>query len=1069
MTYTLYSLGDSQLLASILNGVAMIHASGDMALGASIGALIGIALLALKGLTSGNGQGFRYTEFVAGLILYLGFFSPTVEVAIEDAYTQEVRLVQGVPLGPAVTGSILSALGYRLTVLFETAFGTPAMTEIGYADTLEVILKVRKSLLTRIETGPPAAASAAIDLEGSLENYLKDCTLTGIDLGISAMDALIRNPDVVSALRFDSKVYVTEIRDGSDPTVMTCSDAWPRIETLLRTTGVPAIEQQLSAILGKSPVERLQRALEGLGLADTTAHQYMLSAFLIPLIEQGVVGRYQESQQPAQAAMLQEAIQQRAIQWSAEQTLFARIIRPMMAWIEGVTFAITPLMAFVILLGSRGIQMVGQYLLMLIWIQLWLPILAVVNLFITLSASGQLAALNAAGFNLPSVLGTYQMDMALQNWLSVGGMLAASTPAIALMLVYGGSITATHFLGRMQGGDFVNEKLLSPALHQNASLLETVSAHQQRPLSGITLAGSETTLPTFSLNRAYGQELSQGKAVLTQKSLSFMSELGRATRRQHQQLQEASQGQAIHRHQSSGQSETDRFLTATGEDFAKRYRESGLSAEDFTALVSGAAGMGLGTSGSKDALNANDWHLRLHAGLASQLQEQFHLQSGQAHEIASGLSETLSRDEGWQRELARSISHDAEHGVREIQGLGLSLEDQSGLRRAANETLSQEQSVRSLESAVSRIGASTSFSAAEVGRRIIEQPDSRVALHHALDATGLRADASELAEDWRQRGLILDREQAYAAAGVALLSGEMQPRIRPLSEADQPMAEHLGHLVLGEAFGLSLPERSVPGPEQHPLWDRAAQLDGVDPVAETAALKAEGPDAGHLAATVADGLARSRTRLDSEADASEAAYDGSRTWIDQRESELRPLFHKQGEEELTRSLHRAAEAPDTAPEKIHDRLVGGLYGMAEKLADLGLEAGKAFIEAHAAAKASGIEGKAQLQHLGNRIPEALGRVVQHWESQQLERLPPGLTPAQTDYYRAALFESFEGLPITGDYHPSQGRLGDARARLNQADPAHASDIARILTRAASQGRTDLLYLLAEFNRHQTTP
>jgi conjugal transfer mating pair stabilization protein TraG len=63
-----------------------------------------------------------------------------------------------------------------------------------------------------------------------------------------------------------------------------------------------------------------------------------------------------------------------------------------------------------------------------------MPILAIINLYITLSATAGLAALNLAQFNLPSIAGIYQMDMEIQNWLAVGGMLASSTPAIALML-----------------------------------------------------------------------------------------------------------------------------------------------------------------------------------------------------------------------------------------------------------------------------------------------------------------------------------------------------------------------------------------------------------------------------------------------------------------------------------------------------------------------------------------------------------------------------------------------------------------------------------------------------------
>jgi hypothetical protein len=79
---------------------------------------------------------------------------------------------------------------------------------------------------------------------------------------------------------------------------------------------------------------------------------------------------------------VEQAAQQRNAQWAAEQTLFTRLVRPMMTFFEGLIFAITPLMAFPIALGPAGIAMTGKYLLFALWIQLWMPIMAIINLYL---------------------------------------------------------------------------------------------------------------------------------------------------------------------------------------------------------------------------------------------------------------------------------------------------------------------------------------------------------------------------------------------------------------------------------------------------------------------------------------------------------------------------------------------------------------------------------------------------------------------------------------------------------------------------------------------------------------
>lgn len=149
-----------------------------------------------------------------------------------------------------------------------------------------------------------------------------------------------------------------------------------------------------------------------------------------------------------------------------------------MAFIEGLSYAIAPIMAFVVLFGSVGLRMNIGYFSMLLWIQLWMPILAVINLFINMSAAGKMAALASANHNLPSMMGIYQLDMELQQWLSMGGMLAASTPALTLMLIYRGAVTAAHFLGRMDGSDYVNERIAIPDVTSPAPVLNAQAQHQ---------------------------------------------------------------------------------------------------------------------------------------------------------------------------------------------------------------------------------------------------------------------------------------------------------------------------------------------------------------------------------------------------------------------------------------------------------------------------------------------------------------------------------------------------------------------------------------------------------------
>jgi len=170
MVYTIYSIGDSAFLQAILNAVAMIASTGDYRMAGGIGGLLGILFMAFRSLAQWDGRGLRYQDMLLAIFLYLTLFVPGVTVDIEDAYTGQVRVVNNVPFGPAVTGSILSNVGYRMTYLFEQGFSTPSMSQHGFADALQTLTAIRKNLLSRIELGKANAPSSGSDIENSVVN-----------------------------------------------------------------------------------------------------------------------------------------------------------------------------------------------------------------------------------------------------------------------------------------------------------------------------------------------------------------------------------------------------------------------------------------------------------------------------------------------------------------------------------------------------------------------------------------------------------------------------------------------------------------------------------------------------------------------------------------------------------------------------------------------------------------------------------------------------------------------------------------------------------------------------------
>src|SRR5690606_33298309 len=98
-------------------------------------------------------------------------------------------------------------------------------------ETLKILNDVRKktydsAVFTALNV---TSGGGYVDVRRSWNNYIRECTLTKIDLGLMSLDDLMQTK-VEQSLKFDSSLYGTRLYlaagnpDGVD---YTCTEAWP--------------------------------------------------------------------------------------------------------------------------------------------------------------------------------------------------------------------------------------------------------------------------------------------------------------------------------------------------------------------------------------------------------------------------------------------------------------------------------------------------------------------------------------------------------------------------------------------------------------------------------------------------------------------------------------------------------------------------------------------------------------------------------------------------------------------------------------------------------------------------
>ncbi|EIC23823.1 conjugal transfer protein TraG N-terminal domain-containing protein [Thiorhodovibrio frisius] len=789
--FEIYSIGDAAFLTQILNAVAAMTGTGDFRQLVAVGLVIGIILGMFQGLVNNT---LYFGRLFIAMLIYLLAFGTSVSVTVEDAYTGSVRVVDNVPIGPAAVGAAMSNVGYGVTRLMEQAFSTPAMTGQGFADALQTLAGVRKATLSRASLGAANAPVSGTDVEGSLVNYVADCVLADVDTQRRTLDDILTAPDVTTALASSNVAFTTLYYEGGVPQTLRCDQAWARISAFLPAEFLPAVKDTLQARFGvanTADVEsKLQNAVDALAGAGRDAQDYVLMSAALGWLEKGIVLTHENRLQWAAATSVQQAIAQRNAQWAAEQALFMNIVRPMMTFFEGFIYAVAPLMGFAVALGPMGISLTGKWLMFALWTQLWLPVLAVTNLYLMMAAGRDLDALsNVAQLEPFSFYGLMQLDLILQDWLATGGMLAAATPAIALMLIYGSAVTATHLAGRLRGSDHIDEKGLSPSVSSTAPALAISSGYQNTPYAGTVATGAESILPRFDLGTQASRETAVTEQALQQSSRQFLSSLGQTASMSAAHNRESFSQRALGFDYSASASETDKTLFSTGSSLSQQYAQTGLSANQMTGML--ATGVGLAGGGRSGSAISGQ--------LSGELRDQYQVSDQMAERVADDIATRVTSDTGFQSSLASSVSADAQQGLRSVFTQGLSTQDSAQLQQSAADVVQDSRSHQRAERLSQSAAASGSYGAAEVGQRLAGNPALAGQAYSAIDRLGLTGDHQRVSDWYSAMGVFANPEQARAAAAMHLLAGYAKPD-RALSGEERLQARETAFSILGDAF-----------------------------------------------------------------------------------------------------------------------------------------------------------------------------------------------------------------------------------------------------------------------------
>lgn len=792
--FNIVSVGDAAFMEQILMAVAMVTSVSSFEKMVSVGLLLGVIFVFIQSVFQGAKQVNIHQIFV-GYLLYACLFVPVTTVVIEDAYTGDVRVVDNVPIGVGAAGGIISSVGYNITKLFEQGYGVivPASMESRFGESLSILNSIRREGASpQIMEAMNTSLGAGTDLRKSWDNYIRECTLTKIDLGETSLDSMLQG-ELPETLRFQSQLFGTRLYlanpNGQD---YTCSDGYIVLTqaTNVATSGGSAyLSITLRNMLGIKDNQHvglsgqniINNSLDMLTDMSLDASKYLQAAVLEPIYLDAVSGKYMDFQDVASATMINQALQQRNTQWAAEQSMFMTVVKPMMTFFEGFVYAITPIMGFLFVLGGFGMSLAGKYLQTLLWIQLWMPVMSIINLYIHTAVSGKLSSID--GMN--SIYGINESSEVLAHWISTGGMLFAATPVISLFIVTGSTYAFTSLAGRINGADHVNEKLASKDVATPGALIAMQPSNSFNEVSGRIGSGAEGMMGSVSFGTGLQSITSSASQNMEQAQQSFGQSLTSGL------TGSTSSSQAYDRAATLGRAYTSAYGNSNNlvSSRVNKIMEDNKIGQEHKDAVTGAVISSLGGNLSGGVQASRGVSEKGSGGAAANVAANLQggLQSTATSARTDGTSTTSGSQVSWaddlnfteqeQAQFTNSLAHQVASSSRDTLTQLFGRNEAETLQKSAQNVVSTANSFQQADSLSSQFATQNTFNLKDVASQVGNNSEAMGMLNSYWNTGGVSSDTKQEAQRLYERysspttegGYGLSHNNALAAARIKAL------------------------------------------------------------------------------------------------------------------------------------------------------------------------------------------------------------------------------------------------------------------------------------------------------------
>lgn len=437
MTFEFFAYWNGAQIRDLFEAVVAITGSADYT--GLLKTLILFGFLCVITVCALKYRGLDAGSFIFAVLLFYGVtLLPKTDIAINDERSGSVYVVSNVPLGLAFMASTTSHVGHWLTEIFEDTF---AGVEAERFSRFGMVFPER-AVNAILAAGPVTVQGRTL-----VSDFNRNCV----------MPELIDNPSKIEALSTSGNLWQTISQTGwVNPARKTqdtagnwigCDEAVAFIDTHMTTTELPAIQKHLAMKLLPDHLDASTLVLRVLPQAESLL--LGVSQSLASSIKHSVFMNTLQSDIDNVAALAGHPLATATALAKAQGNLSSEINYRTMAEIakdalpkvrnslEFIILASFPLVFIMVLaVGHMAGQILRSYFTLLIWIQLWAPISAVMNYLIIHTDSHPMNQI-ISEYGANTIYAANLIREAGASSQAIAGFLTILAPVIAFAIAKG--------------------------------------------------------------------------------------------------------------------------------------------------------------------------------------------------------------------------------------------------------------------------------------------------------------------------------------------------------------------------------------------------------------------------------------------------------------------------------------------------------------------------------------------------------------------------------------------------------------------------------------------------------